>query len=672
MPAMPNDPTDLTPRDVLGPDGRIAARLPSWESRPQQLEMAEAVAAAIADQQHLVVEAGTGVGKSLAYLVPAVLAATEDQGRRGGSSGEEDDRRRVVVSTHTISLQEQLIKKDIPLLNSVIPREFSAVLVKGRGNYVSLRRLKAAGERDQVSNLFDGHGEAKQLRRLYGWAGETTDGSRADLDFAVSPNVWDEVRSEHGNCLGRKCPTYEDCFYYKARRRVGNADVLVVNHALFFSDLALRREGVSLLPDYETVILDEAHTVEDVAADHLGLSVSDAALTYLFNRLANEKQGKGLCFTFNLVQAKQILAKARVESGGLFEQVGRWMTKDGGDGRTKRVRGPLPVENRLSDILAQLAGVLRRDADTIPTKEQSIEITSAADRVEQAGATLTAWLRQTQDDSVYWVERTGRQRLTTKLLSAPVEVGPVLREELFGTVPSVILASATLTVGQSDFGYFKDRVGLTEGDALKLGSPFDYKRQAQLVLADRMPDPSKEKDRFEEAAADRIMAEVSRAGGRAFVLFTSYQMMRSVASRVSRWAASEGMTLLVQGEDMPRGRMIEKFVASDRACLFGTDTFWQGVDVPGDDLQLVIIVRLPFRVPDHPLLEARLDKIRSRGGNPFVEYQVPEAAIKLKQGFGRLIRTRFDTGRVVILDPRVKTKPYGRTFLESLPECGRA
>ena len=668
---MTDGPPDLSARDILGPDGLIATRLPNWESRPQQLQMADAVADAIRRQRHLVVEAGTGVGKSLAYLVPAVLAATEDQGRRDGSGGEEDDRRRVVISTHTISLQEQLIGKDIPLLNSVIPREFSAVLVKGRGNYVSLRRLKAAGERDQIGNLFDNTGDARQLRRLYGWASETTDGSRADLDFAVSPAVWDEVRSEHGNCLGRKCPTFQDCHYYKARRRVGNADVLVVNHALFFSDLALRREGVSLLPDYETVILDEAHTIEDVAGDHLGLSISDASLTYLMNRLANERQGKGLCFTFNLVQAKTLVARIREEAGGLFEQVGRLLTKAGGEGRTMRFRERPPLDNRVSDRLTQLAGVLRRDADTIPSAEQAIEITSAADRVEQAAATLTAWVEQRQEDSVYWVERTGRQRLTTKLLSAPVEVGPVLREELFGATPSVVLTSATLTVGREDFVYFRDRVGLTEGDTLKLGSPFDYRRQATLVLADRMPDPSREAARFEEACADRIMTEVSRAGGRAFVLFTSYGMMRKVASRVGRWAAAENMTLLVQGEDLPRGRMIEKFVAEERACLFGTDTFWQGVDVPGDDLQLVIIVRLPFRVPDHPLLEARLDKIRERGGNPFIEYQVPEAAIKLKQGFGRLIRTRSDTGRVVILDPRMTTKPYGRTFRESLPECGR-
>ena len=646
---------------MLGPDGRIAARLDRYEPREQQLQMADAVAAAIAQRRHLIVEAGTGVGKSFAYLVPAVLAATENQGSRGDG----EDKPRIVVSTNTISLQEQLIDRDIPLLNSVLPREFSAVLAKGRSNYLSKRRLAAARERGV--SLLDGG--SKDLQRLAAWARTTDDGSRARLTFQPSSEVWDEARSEHGNCLGRRCPSYEDCFYYQARRRLEHADLIVVNHALFFSDLALRREGASILPDYQTAILDEAHTIESVAGNHLGLSLSQTQFSYLFRRLHNEKQGKGLLVSFAMDHAMRRLAKVEAEVAGLFESLERRIRQPGiGVAENGRVMRPIPIDNVVSPQLSALGSLLRDEADKIESPEQRIELTSSAERLEGIAELLDSWLRQSEVSQVYWVEHGGRRRDQLKLMAAPVEVGPVLRDELFGRVESVVLASATLTSG-GRFDYIRERLGLDNADELAVGSPFDYERQAELIIEAGMPDPSRERVAFEKAIAGKIRDHLLATEGGTFVLFTSHKLLRETGQALAGWMRQNGFELFLQGDDLPRGLMLERFRDARRGVLFGADTFWQGVDVPGEALQTVIITRLPFSVPDHPLLEARLNRIRETGGNPFVDHQVPEAAIKLKQGFGRLIRTRSDTGRVVILDPRMRTKPYGQTFLDSLPKC---
>jgi ATP-dependent DNA helicase DinG len=646
----------LTPAGVLGPGGLVSRRLASFESRPQQLQMADAVAAAIAKKSHLIVEAGTGVGKSFAYLVPAVLAAAE-------RPEEEGKGKTVVVSTHTISLQEQLIARDIPFLNSVLPVEFSAVLAKGRSNYVSLRRLKGAGER--ARSMFGEPQEVEHLRQLKDWAKGTNDGSLGDLDFRPLPQVWDEVKSDHGNCLGRKCPTYNECHFYKARRRVWNADVIVVNHALFFSDLALRREGASVLPDYDVVILDEAHTLEQVAGEHLGVSVTNGQVLYALGKLFNESKQKGLLVHHDVPRGQEMVIRLRHLAGSFFETAQAWYERQQpGNGRA---REPLGLSNPLGAELRKLAVDLRTHSTGIKAEEQKIELTSAADRLDGLSGSIDCWLKQTLADSVYWVEVSGRQRQTVRLVCAPIDVGPVLRDELFAEVDTAILTSATLSVGKGDFQFFRQRIGLTGGAELKLGSPFNYREQVRLVLADRMPDPNDAA--YEAAACERIRRHVGETEGGTFVLFTSYRMLQSCAKRLTPWFAERGVMLLCQGEGLERSAMLERFRRDGRAVLFGTESFWQGVDVPGDALQNVIITKLPFSVPDHPLLEARLDQIKENGGMPFMDYQVPEAAIKLRQGFGRLIRSKSDTGQVVILDPRVRTKRYGKLFLESLPEC---
>jgi len=523
---------NLTPAEILGPNGRIAARLARYEQRPQQLEMADAVWRALQDKRHLLVEAGTGVGKSFAYLVPAILATS------GGDAT--SNLRRIVISTYTISLQEQLIEKDLPLLNAVIPLEFTAVLVKGRHNSLSRRGLRGALGR--AGSLFRDEAEFAELRSVAQWAEGTGDGSLADYPRRPLPQVWDEVQSDHGNCMGRDCPTYNDCFYYQARRRAQGAQILIVNHALFFSDLSLRRQGASILPDYDAVVFDEAHNLEAVASDHLGLELTSGNIEYVLNRLYNDRTNRGLLVQRKLADPQRQVLDCRFAAEEFFGAVREWRELSGGS--NGRVVHPGLVDNPLSPSLTKLAKMVRSQGDFATDREERQDFIAAADRLTALAGLADDWLEQRLDNNVYWVDVTRGRHPRISLSAAPIDVGPALREHLFDKVGSAIMTSATLTTGkEASFDYFKTRVGLTRVDTHALGSPFDYGRQAELVLVDGMPDPNSQREQFERQAISMIERYIERTDGHAFVLFTSYEMLRKTAAELTPWLASRNLAL---------------------------------------------------------------------------------------------------------------------------------
>ena len=462
---------------------------------------------------------------------------------------------------------------------------------------------------------------------------------------------------------------FKDCFYFRARRRATNAQLMIVNHALLFSDLALRNEGVPLLPDYDAVILDECHTAEAVAGDHLGLRLTSGQFTFLFDRLYNDRKQKGLLVDKDLRGLQSEVDRLRFAHSSFFADILDWKRDHAPS--NGRVAAADIINNPLSRPMKELADKLL--TQSIGQKEESdkLDFESGHNRLMLLAESLERWLKQKDEDSVYWVEatasRSGMDRV--QLSSSPIDIGQALRHCLFQNkmIRSVIMTSATIASGNDDkFTFFRSRVGLTGGMSVRVGSPFDYQKQSHIVVVRDLPDPSRERDAFEAALPDQIKRFVEHSSGHAFVLFTSYGLLKQCATRLTPWLAEKNLALYTQGGDLSRSLMVDAF-KRDPGVLFGTDSFWQGVDVPGDALTNVIITKLPFAVPDHPLLEARLDAIRKSGGNPFTEYQLPEAAIKFRQGVGRLIRTQSDRGMVVVLDPRVCTKRYGKLFIESLP-----
>lgn len=696
----PKKRVNLAPDDVagiLGPDGPVAEHLGRYEDRPSQREMARLIAQLYSRGGVGMIEAGTGVGKSLGYLVPALRWAAE--------SGE-----RTVVSTNTITLQEQLTGKDLPFLaRALTDQKVRFALLKGWKNYLCLQRLDQA--RLQGSSLFDDDA-GTELTMLERWAEQTTDGSLADLAVPPRTDVWDEVAAESDLCTRLRCPHFEKCFVFKARREAAQADVVVVNHHLLMADIAVRRasqrwDDAAVLPAYKRLIIDEGHHLEDAAAAHLGQTVSRRGLERLFARL--ERRGKGLLpaldrklasstdllsvASLDLVRARLVpsVIAARDKSAVLCDLLGVWvrdqkepvvrLTDAFEDDPIWRAGLSAALEDLLQEIVV-LGDGLRMVRDRLETDERRAEelapllneVGGVSRRLQASGDALRSALRPEREGTprVRWLEMRGSDR-NVSATAVPLDLAPVLREDLFRRVETAIVTSATLAVGDG-FEFMIKRLGLDDESlepiTASLASPFDYPRQAMLAIPSDFPAPNVDAAghlrRTIEAAADLI----EFSGGGVFCLFTSHRDVKE-AARALRDRGVEGKhPMLVHGES-PRDDLLRRFREHGDAVLVGTASFWEGVDVPGRALRGLVLGRIPFRVPSEPMTAAQCEAIEAEGGDAFADYMIPHAALRLKQGFGRLIRTAHDRGAVVICDPRVVTKGYGRRLIEGLPPATR-
>jgi ATP-dependent DNA helicase DinG len=700
--------------EILKEGGPLSQIFKSYELRPQQMSMMRDVIGAFNDQEIALIEAGTGTGKSLAYLIPAILWAIYAK-------------ERTLISTHTITLQEQLLQKDIPIASKALRCEVKAVLVKGMHNYLCERKLKDALLEEALLTVQ----EAEELHKIEAWSQSTNDGSRSSLPFTCQSNTWEKIAAESDACTRNKCPYYQQCHFFKARRQAQDAQILVVNHHLFFSDLSYRadengKEG-GILPAYTRVILDEAHHIEDIATEYFAGKISQLDILRIMGRLTAEKGGKTqgklplLKEKFSQSyqndfspQAVSLQNRLSIDIPGtrrdliqlthdafytlhaFMQTLQRPTTEESQPGEkalrlfphhythphwTKDV---VPSVERLINALNHFAqSLLSLEADFEQLKNAILgeqirgillDVNALALRLVQAGMALNTFIEaQPEIGKVRWINEQAMRTMTNvSLVEADLDISALLAHHLFKRFQTVILCSATLTSNQR-FDFIRSRLGLKPeltGERIVkekiYESPFDFQRQALLAVPLDLPNPNE--SAFIQEASEKIWKAIQASQGNAFILFTSYSMLKAVYNLLEKKLKDHRFHSLKQGDD-DRNNLLKKFKTTDRSVLFGTDSFWEGVDVVGDALRCVIIVKLPFKVPSEPIIQARSEAILAQGGDPFMEYSLPQAIVKFKQGFGRLIRNKNDRGCIVCLDPRLLKKSYGKLFLKSLPPC---
>ncbi len=682
-----------TVKEILDENGPLSQEIENYEPREGQLLMAQDVCEALNKHKIAVIEAGCGIGKSMAYLVPAALFAVQNK-------------KRVIISTRTINLQDQLTNKDVPLLEKIAGVSVKTAVLKGRANYACPRRTaEAVGD----AELFDDPADKETLTAIWKWIQTSEHGTVSELPLEIDEHTWDRVSSDPDLCSAPDCRHYNMCPYWKARRRAVSAHIVVVNHSLLFSDTALKRAAgnmavAGILPDYSAVVLDEAHHVEDTAGAHLGLKADSKAVTRLISRLVHPKKKKGL-----LIKAAKIrgdrFAKTRDMAASAVETARttamtlaeKWRTaaktagamtreKNSSNGGTLRiteeVAGSL-LYNELASTLREatrvigvlvssLAGLCKemesqlQEEDDISSLHRELEVTIS--RLGAVQSSLAEFTAPQDEDFVYWIKYNEKSGSLSTLMT-PINVGPMLKKLIYDRLKTTVMCSATLAVGK-DLSFYKKRVGLDTVPSTRLieeciESPFPYEKNVLLAVPIDLPDPRD--NNYTERTADFITSALQIVEGGAFVLFTSFSMLNEIYDRVAKSDVCKGLYILRQG-DMPRHALLEEFKRGRNKVLFATDSFWEGVDVAGDSLRCVIIARLPFAVPTDPVMSARAEYLEKRGMSPFNDYFLPMAALKLKQGYGRLIRRATDKGSVIVCDNRLITRSYGKKLLRALPK----
>jgi len=643
--------------------GILSEHFENYEYRFSQESMSNYIFETLENKKHIFIEAPTGIGKSFAYLVPSIYFAKKNN-------------KKVIVSTYTINLQEQLLNKDIPFLQKVLPVEFKAGILKGRNNYLCPKRLARAME--SSNTLFETE-EQLNLEMLYRWSRETKDGTRSDLNFTVNENVWNSVCSERGICTLKTCGSENTkCFYQRAKKELADSDVIIVNHHLFFTlfdGISEEREGYLYNNDF--IIFDEAHTIEQVATDHISPSISREKLKYHLIRLYNQNKKKGFLLTLPSLHIQMKIQNLLDLNQQFFYTLRRQMFDEKENRQNKltaRVYEKNITENILKPELDSILNDLRALRPVCKDDAQENELNEFITRFSEFNYVLDDFINQKKNDKdedfVYWTELSStKPDSNVSICSSPVDISEFFRENIFRDNNTSVLTSATLTIN-SNFDYFRKRLGAEKLNEVKLESPFDFYRQVKILIPKNIPEPGRENT---ELYSDILKKWISHftlmTSGKALILFTNGTLLRKIGKELEEEFRSHEIELLLQTPGVSRNMLLDKFKSDINSVLFGLDSFWMGVDVPGEALSNLIITRLPFQVPDHPVVQAKMEYIEKRGGNSFYEYSLPEAILKFRQGIGRLIRHRNDQGIIAILDNRIITKSYGKYFINSLDEC---